>query len=273
MSLESLNMVSLQTIYFSILTLIVSLFFPIILSIWFCRKYKVQATTVLLGALTFLVFQLVLRIPLLQVLKPYYPGEEPSLTGWNLILYSFYLSATAALFEEGGRIIILKLFMKKKKDWKNSVALGIGHGGFEAISLTGLTYVSNLILMVMINSGLLKGYDDPIMSQAIQQLTETSSWLFLMAGVERVLAIILHIGFSTFVVYGLTSKKYRYVLYAFLGHFILNFPIAFVQNITGGIYIAIAYIAVMALLSLYWVAKVSPDLFRNLQPDDAESFE
>lgn len=265
-------MVPSQTIFFSIISLILSIVFPILLAIWFCRKYKAPATTVLLGALTFLVFQLILRVPLLQILQPYYPGAEPDLTGWNLALYSFYLSATAALFEEGGRIIVFKLLLKKKKDWKNAVALGIGHGGFEAIVLTGLTYVSNLILMFMINSGLMQTANDPLINQAIQQLTETSSWLFLMAGVERMLAIILHIGFSVLVVYGLTSKEYRYVLYAFIGHFILNFPLAFIQSLTDGIYIAIAYIAIMALFSLYWIIKVSPDLFRKLKIEDIETY-
>ena len=265
-------MVPSQTIFFSVISLILSIVFPILLAVWFSRKYKVPATTVLIGALTFLVFQLVLRIPLLQILQPYYPGAEPDLTGWNLALYSFYLSGTAALFEEGGRIIVFMLFLKKRKDWKSAVALGIGHGGFEAISLTGLTYVSNLILMFMINSGLMQTSDDPLINQAIQQLTETSSWLFLMAGLERMLAIILHIGFSVFVVYGLTSKEYRYVLYAFIGHFVLNFPLPFIQSIAGGIYIAIAYITVMAILSLYWIIKVSPDLFRKLQIEDVETY-
>ncbi|NLB42650.1 MAG: YhfC family intramembrane metalloprotease [Clostridiales bacterium] len=265
-------MVPNQTIFFSVISLILSIVFPILLAIWFCRKYKAPATTVLMGALTFLVFQLVLRIPLLQILQPYYPGTEPDLTGWNLALYSFYLSATAAIFEEGGRILIFTLFMKKRKNWRNAVALGIGHGGFEAISLTGLTYVSNLILMGMINSGLMQTSEDPLINQAIQQLTETSSWLFLMAGVERMLAIILHIGFSVLVVYGLTSKEYRYVLYSFIGHFILNFPIAFIQGMTGGIYIAIAYIAVLALFLLYWVVKFSPDLFSRLHAVEVETY-
>lgn len=256
-------MVPGKTIFFSVITLILSILFPIMLSIWFCRKYKTPATTVLFGALTFLVFQLVLRIPLLQILKPYYPGAESRLTGWSLALYSFYLSATAALFEEGGRVLVFTFFMKKRKDWKNAVAMGIGHGGLEAIALTGITYFNNLIMIAMINAGLFQNSTDPLISQAVQQLTETSSWIFLIAGVERVLAIALHIGFSVLVVYGLTSKEYKYVLYAFIAHFLLNFPLAFVQSITGGIYIAIAYIAVIAFISMYWVVKISPNLFRE----------
>ena len=70
----------------------------------------------------------------------------------------------------------------------------------------------------------------------------------------------------------LLYMEYRYVLYAFIGHFILNFPLAFIQDLASGIYIAIAYIAVMALISLYWVVKVSPDMFRRLYIEDIETY-
>jgi uncharacterized membrane protein YhfC len=265
-------MVSGLTIVFSVVTLLLSLFFPIVLAVWFCRKYKAPATTVLLGALTFLIFQLVLRLPLLQILQPFYPGKNPDLQGWNLVKYSFFLSFTAALFEEGGRVLICSLFLKRKKNWPHAVALGIGHGGFEAMSLVGLTYISNLVMMALINLGLLDAVNDPTgaLSQTVVLLTETPSIMFLLAGIERVLAMILHIGFSVLVVYGLASRNYRYVFYAFSAHFILNFPLAFVQGVTGGSYIAIAYVAVMALLSLYWIIKISPALFQGLQLDEAQ---
>jgi len=261
-------MVSVLSILFSVVTLLLSLVFPIVLAIFFCRKYKVSAATVLLGALTFLVFQLVLRIPLLQVLQPVYPGNKPVADfGWGeLLLYSLFLSATAALFEECGRVIVYKLFLKKKENWENAAAFGIGHGGFEAISLVGLTYISNLIFMLMINLGLLKASGnagDPL-SQAVTLLIETPSHMFLLAGVERFFAIILHIGFSLLVVYGLSSGKYAFILYAFLAHLALNFPLAFFQRMAGGVYISIVYIGLMAALSYYWITRVSARLFSEI---------
>ena len=268
-------MVSGLTIVFSVITLLLSLVFPILLAIWFCRKYRARAVTVLLGALTFLVTQLILRIPLLQVLQPYYPGTDPNLKGWSLALYGFFLAFTAALFEEGGRVIVTKLFLKSKKTWNNAIALGIGHGGFEAVSLVGLTYISNILLIAMINLGVLNPAADPTgaLSQAVELFIGTPSIMFLLAGIERVLAIILHIGFSLLVVYGLASRKHRYVLYAFLAHFILNFPLIFLQSKSDGIYIVITYvyIAIMAAVSLYWIVTISPPLFKKLQLNDEET--
>jgi len=266
-------MVSGMIITFSVITLLLSLIFPLLLAIWFCKKYKVPFTTVLLGALTFLVFQLILRIPILSILQPYYPGTNPELKGWNLVLYSFFLAFTAALFEEGGRVLVYKLFLKKKNDWSNAAAFGIGHGGFESISLVGFTYISNLILMAMINTGILNPANDPTgaVSKAVDLLINTSPVMFLMAGIERVLAVIMHIGFSLLVVYGLSARKYLYVLYAFLAHFVLNFPLGFMQGMTGGTYVAMAYITLMALVSLYWIVKVSPVLFRNITNNEIHS--
>ncbi|HHY81337.1 MAG TPA: YhfC family intramembrane metalloprotease [Clostridiales bacterium] len=258
-------MVSSLTIVFSVITLLLSLIFPIALAIYFCRKHKAPATSVLFGALTFFVFQLVLRIPLLQILSPIYPGKQPvaEFGWWKLFLYSLFLAVTAALFEEGGRVIVYKIFLKKKGDWKNAVAFGIGHGGFEAISIVGISYINNLILMLMINLGFLSASgnaEDPI-SQAVRLMIDTPSYLFLLAGIERFFTIILHVGFSLLVVYGMSSKKYIYILYAFLGHFILNFPLAFFQRIAGGVYISMAYIGLLAALSYYWITRVSPHMF------------
>lgn len=257
------------TIAFSAITLLLSLVFPLLLAIWFCRKYKAPVTTVLLGALTFLIFQLILRIPLLRILQSYYPGTNPNLEGWNLVFYSFFMAFTAALFEEGGRVLVYKLFLKKKTDRINAIAFGIGHGGFEAISLVGFTYINNLILMAVINLGILNPANDPTgaLSKAADLIINTSPVMFLMAGIERVLSIILHIGFSLLVVYGLASKKTRFVLYAFLAHFVLNFPLVFIQGMAGGMYITMAYIAVLALVALYWITRISPALFSNMPFD------
>ena len=260
-------MVSTPAIIFSVITLMLSLILPIVLAVWFCRKYQVSAVTVLLGAATFLIFQLILRIPLMQIFNPILFGRDPINGSIRLVLYGLYLAFTAALFEEGGRALAYKLFLKKKGDWKNAVAFGIGHGGFEAVILVGVTYIGNLIFIAMINFGIINtsgGMDDAV-SQAVKVLTETQPVLFLLAGIERVFAMALHIGFSLLVFYGLSNRKYQFLFYAFLAHFILNFPLTFLSGLSGGAYAAIVYIGVMAALALYWTIKISPKMFLGIQ--------
>ena len=175
-----------------------------------------------------------------------------------------FLSFTAALFEEGGRVLICSLFLKSKKNWPHAVALGIGHGGFEAMSLVGLTYISNLVMMALINLGLLDAVNDPTgaLSQTVVLLTETPSIMFLLAGIERVLAMILHIGFSVLVVYGLSSRNYRYVFYEFSAHFILN-PLLLYRCDRWVIHCH--YICCCHGVAFPWIIKISPALFWGLQ--------
>ena len=68
-------------------------------------------------------------------------------------LYYVYAALAAAVFEETGRLIAMKFWMKKWLDFPNALMYGIGHGGVEAILIGGLSGISNLVSMLMINSG------------------------------------------------------------------------------------------------------------------------
>ncbi len=71
----------------------------------------------------------------------------------NICLYALYGSLAAALFEETGRFIIMKFFMRKLLERQNTLLYGIGHGGIEAILLEGFTSISNKVVLLMINTG------------------------------------------------------------------------------------------------------------------------
>ena len=68
-------------------------------------------------------------------------------------LYYVYEALAAAVFEETGRLIAMKFWMNKWLDFRNALMYGIGHGGVEAILIGGLSGISNLVSMLMINSG------------------------------------------------------------------------------------------------------------------------
>ena len=62
-------------------------------------------------------------------------------------------SFTAGLFEETGRLVVMLLLLKAFHRLADGLAFGLGHGGLEAMLLVGLTYVSNLVLAVLMNTG------------------------------------------------------------------------------------------------------------------------
>lgn len=129
-----------------------------------------------LGAGCFFVSQVVLRLPLLSALNN---------TAWfvafaavNPFLYVFSLAASAALFEETARYVMLRSQRKKVFDLRIPFAFGLGHGGLEAL-LTGVGAVSTL-LVNFDQAGLLGG-------------------ALFVSGFERLSAMACHIAFTLLV--------------------------------------------------------------------------
>ncbi len=177
-------------------TLLVSLLLPLFISIYLIIRSKSYFKPIIVGVLTFLIFQVFTRIYILQVILPtqvwyiLFTYEYP-------IVYAFLLSLTAGLFEEIGRYIMMK-YILRKMDIKKALAFGLGHGGIEAILFVG-------IALVLTNPMLIDS----------QQL--------LMSGLERFSAIIFHLGFSVLVYQMIFKSKKFNLLYAISLHTLVNF--------------------------------------------------
>ncbi len=221
-------MIPWTTVLYSGISAFLAFLLPLVLAFWFWRKTKVPITTVLIGALTFFVMQVVLRIPLLQVARILLPLEDLVSTTQGLLLYSGVLALTAALFEELGRFLFFKLF-RRRADWQNAVGLGIGHGGAEAILIVGIGAIANTIILAVLAAEL----PVELPAQLVQQFTSTPPLDFLAGGIERLLTIPIHIALSTLVVAGIANKRFRYVVLAIAAHFLLNFPLAWLAQNFG----------------------------------------
>ena len=145
-------MVPVTTVIACVITLFVSLVLPIVVMVIFAAKNKNQGigSAWWLGAAGFFVTQIIIRVPVLTILQS--QSWFINFANTNPLIYSFVLAFTAGLFELAGRFIVAKL-MSKKLTFKRSMAAGLGHGGIEAMLLTGMTYVNNLIFIIMINIG------------------------------------------------------------------------------------------------------------------------
>jgi uncharacterized membrane protein YhfC len=93
-----------------------------------------------------------------------------------------------------------KQYSKNRTTYNAALCAGLGHGGIEAMYLVGLTYVNNLVLSFMINSGSAydvltgQGLASDQANQLITTMTQTSPTVFYMAGFERVFTIGFQIG-------------------------------------------------------------------------------
>jgi len=250
-------MISTLSITGMIFTLCISFLFPIGLWFFFRRRYQVSIKALIVGAAVFTAFQLLSRIPLLEYLTKYqwYLDLQS-----NIIYYSLFLSITAGLFEEFGRYIGFSVFLRDVLSWKNGISYGIGHGGIEAIFLVGISYINNLVLSFLINSGQYNQIiGEQIGSAAAEllknQLLNVSSNVFFMAGVERLLVIIIHIALSLVVLYAVMKNRPIYLLHAIIIHTLVNLPAAYISLSGMNLIISEVILALYALLALIWINK------------------
>ena len=177
---------------------------PVCLSIYLVRKYHAKPSTILVGAVTFIVFALVLESLMHQlVLK----GPHGAAIMDNTFLFAVYGGLAAGVFEETGRFLSMKFLMKKEPSTPlPGVAYGIGHGGAEMIIIFGITMIGNLSLSALINSGQADAIFSKVPEEAagqlqaqLDQLQALGAGTLLIGLWERFSALILHVGLSMLV--------------------------------------------------------------------------
>ena len=254
--------VSLASIIGMCFTLLISFGLPIGLLLYAMNKLKAKMISFWIGAATFVVFALV-REQLLHIGMINQFGE--ALTG-NILIKAIYGGLAAGIFEEVGRFISMKLFMKRFLNKENAFMYGVGHGGIEAMIIVGLTTVSNLISAYMINTGLMEKslelFDSDIKQQTIDQLTvlwTTSPVDFYMAGVERVVAITLHLSLSYIVYRAVKDGKIQLLFLSIALHVFADFVTVLVAGYAPVIVVEIVLIVIVSIIAVFVYKKFSAE--------------
>ena len=230
------EIVSTASMIAIIITLFITLIAPVIVWIIYGVKNKGKGVwkALALGAAGFVLLQMIIRMPILSIVS-LLPGFGTFVTNYYVV-YCLILAITAALFEVVARFGVAKI-LQKKINYEQGVAAGLGHGGIEAILLVGMTYVNNLLYAIMINIGSFAQMIDESLNSAnagpavVEQLmaiqaslVEAPSYLFYLAGYERVLTVIFHTAMSLLVCYLVYKKKALLgVGIAFVVHFLVDF--------------------------------------------------
>ena len=124
-----------------VLTFAVSLLLPPAFLVFYALRHKKQGiwSAWLLGAAGFLVPQILIRFPILAALSR--TDGFVAFAQAHPLIYGFALAFTAGLFEVVGRYAVARI-LQKNLTYRRALAAGLGHGGIEAILITGLAYVS-----------------------------------------------------------------------------------------------------------------------------------
>ncbi|MDE6714090.1 MAG: YhfC family intramembrane metalloprotease [Lachnospiraceae bacterium] len=251
------------SIIFMVISSLAGFAMPVILFIFFRKKKEADILPFFVGCAVMLVFALILESAVHQIVLGSSVGER--ILG-NIWLYALYGGLMAGLFEETGRFIAFKTVLRKKQDKDvNALMYGAGHGGFEAAVLLGITMISNIAIAVMINSGntsvlteTLSGDTLTQMEAAIEDMTTTAPYMFLIGIIERVFAVTLQIALSVIVWTAVKNKK-RWYLYpaAILIHFIVDAAAVILMHYNVPTLLIEVLVGVMAVLAAVFAKNLS----------------
>lgn len=234
---------------------------PILLWIYFTRRFTLSWKLVLAGGLTFIASQ-ILHIPLVF-------GIHGFLQSLPLLANAVILGLLAGIFEETARYILFK-FIKNVKSWNEGILVGLGHGGTEAI-LLGISVAATFVFMLgyrNVDLSTVPSIPADQLELAKQQVAAfwSAPWyMALISFVERIFAICLHVSLSVMVLYAIVYRKAIWFWLALFWHAFVDAVAVYVGSQVGML-AAEAIVAVFAIVSVWIVLRM-----RQLFEQDLET--
>lgn len=152
----------------------------------------------------------------------------------NTAAFVIYGTAAAGVFEECGRHIVMKYIMKKDRARENAVYYGIGHGGIEILGVLLPSMISLLAIAVLFTSGSAENAMNALRitpetaSAALPSVRAAAEFGYAAAAMnvaERLFAMLVHIGLSVVVFYGVVNAKKVFLPLAVILHMTVDaFP-------------------------------------------------
>lgn len=192
------------------ISMIMGLVFPLIGLILMRRRYNSSIKPFIIGCAVMFVFVFLLESTVHRIVLS--NSEMAEWLGKRPLFFALYGGLMAGVFEEIGRFIAFKTFLRKMHDRnENALMYGIGHGGFESIMLLTIGMLSNLAVSFTINST--GGETLPAaLWETANLLISSPSWIFLVGIVERAFAIVIQISLSVIVWFAAKNLKKLWLL-------------------------------------------------------------
>jgi len=209
--------------------------YPAVVAIWVHRELRVTWRYFGYGALIFFLFQLVTRVPAIQItqaaLAPRLQSSAALRWGWLLVV-----ALTAGLFEEVGRYVGYRWLMRgQDKTWPRGVMYGVGHGGLEAWFTAFLAGTTLINLIVLSKTGLasLPPAAQAQVAQSFAVLNAQPFWFPLLGAWERLWTLPVQVGLSVLVLQVFRKGSLRWLWLAILAHTIVDFTTLALSQVTA----------------------------------------
>ncbi|MCK9298267.1 MAG: YhfC family intramembrane metalloprotease [Methanoculleus sp.] len=229
---------------------------PLALGYWIVRRFGVSWRVFGLGALFFIVVQIV-HAPLVLVTQtPLYLAALPFGTTAALAFLAVYLGLMAGLFEEVGRYLVYRYIFRRQKislTRENGLLFGTGWGGVESI------FVALLVLTSMVSYILLTGEgsmlflpDDPAIQAEIEAVQALTPLDILPGLAERMMTITLHIAWSLMVLAAVVYGRKALLALAVIWHAAVDAAAVYLAP-TQGILVTEVAVFVFAVIGFAYI--------------------
>lgn len=255
-------MVSQSVLYGITVQFIICFLLPIVLIVYLRKKNLFSWKALGTGIIIFLLFVNILeRLLHSVVLNP----ESPMtlIFSDSKVLYVLYAILAAGLFEEFGRFVGYKFFLKDQHGLKDGLSYGIGHGGVELFTIGLLGAITSFMMFGLVNNGeLASALGESLTQEQIQemetQFIETPAYMYILSGLERVAALSMQIFLSLVVLLGVRKNVLKYVWAAVGLHAIFNLSPALYQvGAISNVVLAESIIFILGIAAFFGIKKVS----------------
>lgn len=217
------------------ITVILMIAIPIIFFVCWRKKQKQQTKIgyLIAGAIGFIVSARVLELGVHLVCIVADNPVSRFING-NTVAFVLYGIIMAGVFEECGRYIVLKYIMKKNRTPENAVMYGIGHGGIEILAVLLPSMILYLIIAVLFSAGNIENalstlnIAEDTAAAALPSVEAAAAFDYVMMAmniIERLFAVLSHIGLSVIVYYGVSNANRACLPAAIILHMLMDtFP-------------------------------------------------
>ena len=194
-------------------------------------------------------------------------AERHTHKGLAFVLYGIIM---AGVFEECGRHIVLKYIMKKNRTPENAVMYGIGHGGIEILAVLLPSMILYLVIAVLFSAGNIENalstlnITEQTAAAALPSVEAAAAFDYAMMAMnvlERLFAMLLHIGLTVVVYYGVCNANKACLPIAILLHMLMDtFPALYQRGV-----VALWAVEIWAALWTAVIVFVAVKLYRKMK--------
>ena len=244
-------------------SLVIAVGLPVLLAILWHKRTGAKWISLLVGMLIFPAFVFGLENVCHQLFI-YQPNPISNYVNAHPLILMLYGGLAAGIFEETGRLVAFFWLLRKQNGREAGVMYGIGHGGIEAALICGVGMVSNIAFSIALNTqgaaamlASVPAEQQATIAASIESLNTAPAGMLLMSGVERIIAITLHIALSVLVFTAVKRKKMWLYPVAILLHAAVDcIAVLYQQQYITNIYVLEAIIAAATAAIAYWAYRI-----------------